>query len=473
MDMKGMPHWFLATMVLQACAGTIVLANDRLNVEYEQEIMPEHDFEYVITCDRQNGIYRVGEEAELTVRVRDAADATAATNGILRFDFDGYDNRVFKSETHDISRDGAELRVKAGLPHPGIMRLKIYSGRQRKFSMWGVAFDPEKIEPDVAMPPDFDEYWGEAIERYDREIPEDFKLKFDSRRSTPWNDVYRLSFTAVNGTKLYGFVSYPKDRTRKYPARFEVPSAGIGGWTMGPPTFRRDCCVTMMLNIFPFEMPETLEEARPPYAAWTKMLKEKYQTDHYMSAGLGVSREEYTLYAYLLGANRAVNWLWRQKEVDQGRFYYWGASQGGGYGTLVMGLNHHFTRGCLLVPCQTNGMGLKDRQGAFFAWKNQATPGAQANARRFLPYFAAENFARRITCPTIVAVGLCDVICPAHGGWSVYNLIPAKTKAIVCAVNQPHGAPDPVWFGTQKWMMGDADWETTFGEQLKYVHWSK
>ena len=457
-------------MVAFAASLTAVLAEERLDRSDEIAKTPERDFEYIITCDRPDGVYAVGETATLTVRVRNASDASVATDGVIRVEFDGYDNRTFRTETHDLAQEGPVLTVKAGLPHPGIMRAKIYSGGQKKFSMWGVAFDPGKIEPDVEMPADFDSFWAEAIARYDREVPEDFELCLDRDQTTPWNDVYRISFTAPDRTRLYGFVSYPKDRTRKYPARFEVPSAGVGGWTLGPSTYKRDRSVNMLLNIFPFDMPKTVKEAFVPYRAWTKMLEEKYHVDHYMSAGLGVSREDYTVYNYLLGANRAIEWLWRQPEVDPSRFYYWGASQGGGYGTLVMGLNHRFTRGCLLVPCQTNGMEAHGRQGSHFAWKYQTSPEAQANAKRFLPYFAGENFARRITCPTMVTVGLCDPTCAAHGGWSVYNLIPAKSKAIVGAVNQPHGPPDPVWFGTQEWLYGDSNWKETFGEQIRYIH---
>lgn len=70
----------------------------------------------------------------------------------------------------------------------------------------------------------------------------------------------------------------------------------------------------------------------------------------------------------------------------------------------------------------------------------------------------------------MVTVGFCDPTCAPHGGWSIYNLIPAAKKSIVGAVNQPHGPPDPVWYGTQEWLLGLSGWRETFGPQLDYVH---
>ena len=59
---------------------------------------------------------------------------------------------------------------------------------------------------------------------------------------------------------------------------------------------------------------------------------------------------------------------------------------------------------------------------------------ARETVRRTWPYFSAENFARRITCETMVTVGFCDPTCAAHGGWSVCNLIKSPRKCIVGAL---------------------------------------
>ena len=252
-----------------------------------------------------------------------------------------------------------------------------------------------------------------------------------------------------------------------------MPSAGVGGWTLGPSPYQRDRTVNVLLNIFPFEMPKTVKEANVPYDAYCKALKEKYRCRHYMSAGMGVSREEATLYNYFLGAKRCIEWLYAQPEVDTSRLYYWGASQGGGYGTCVVGLSGRFTRAVVCVPCLVHDLGRFGRETSGGGSNVQAMhddPKERAVAAANWPYFSAENFARRIRCETMVTVGFCDPTCAPHGGWSIYNLIPAAKKSIVGAVNQPHGPPDPVWYGTQEWLLGLSGWRETFGPQLDYVH---
>lgn len=452
-----------------------VAAQARLECSDEIAKTPPKVFEYVVTCDRVDGIYARGETATMTVRVRDGEKGTPAKAGKVRVELDAYDNRVFRTETHDLAAEGPEFTVRVTLDRPAFLRLRLHNGDEKKFATWCVAFDPDGIPPGVDDPADFDAFWSEAYAKYVKEIPFDFEMRFDPDKSTPWNDVHRFSFAAPDGrTRLYGFISYPKDRSRKYPARFEVPSAGIGGWTLGPSTWQRDRVVNVLLNIFPFEMPKTLKEANEPYSAYVKELKAKTGAGHYMAAGLGISREASTLYNYFLGAKRCIEWLHDQPEVDPGRLYYWGASQGGGYGLCVVGLSGLFKRAVVAVPCLICDLGRYGRQASgpdmLGEHRNAA---AKEIVKRTWPYFSAENFARRIRCETMVTVGFCDPTCAPHGGWSAYNLIPAKKKCIVGAVNQPHGPPDPVWFGSQEWLLGYPGWKQTFGEQLAYVHESR
>ena len=449
-------------------------AADRLDCTDEIAKTPAKAFEYVVTCDRPDGIYRRGETATVNVRVRNATTGAPVSVGKVRVELDALDNRVFRTEEHDLEKEGGTFTVTGTLAKPGFLRLRLHKGDEAKFKGWCVAFDPDDIPPGVDDPPDFDAFWADAYAKYVKDIPLGFEMRFDADQSSPWNDVYRFSFNAPDGkTRLYGFISYPKDRSKKYPARFEVPSAGVGGWTLGPSPYQRDRTVNVLLIIFPFEMPKTVKEANVPYNAWCKELKEKYHCNHYMSAGMGVSREEATLYNYFLGAKRCIEWLCEQPEVDTSRFYYWGASQGGGYGTCVVGLSGRFTKAVVCVPCLVHDLGRFGREasgGGSNVQEMHTDPAARAVAAANWPYFSAENFARRIRCETMVTVGFCDPTCAPHGGWSIYNLIPAAKKSIVGAVGQPHGPPDPVWYGTQEWLLGFSGWRETFGPQLGYVH---
>ena len=467
--MKGFGFALCAAAMAQAIVCT---AQARLDCSDEASKTPPEAFEYLVTCDRVDGIYSCGEEAVITVRVRDEKTGVPARLGVVRVELDAFDGKVFRTEVHDLAKEGPQFKVAGTLAKPGFLRFMFHHGDEAKHVTWCVAFDPDGIPPGVDDPADFDEFWADAYAKYLKNVPFDFEMRFDPALTTLWNDVYRFSFAAPDGkTRLYGFISYPKDRSKKYPARFEVPSAGIGGWTLGPSTYQRDRTINVLLNIFPFEMPKTLKEAEAPYKAYCEALKTKYGATHYMAAGLGVSREESTLYNYFLGAKRCIEWLHSQPEVDTRRFYYWGASQGGGYGTCVVGLSGLFTRAVVSVPCLVCDLG---RFGRASSGPDMLISHTSREAREVVkktwPYLSAENFARRITCETMVTVGFCDTTCPAQGGWSIYNLIKSPRKCIIGAVNQRHGPPDPVWFGSQQWLLGESAWRETLGEQAAYVH---
>ena len=229
-------------------------AADRLDCSDEIAKTPAKAFEYVVTCDRPDGIYRCGETATVNVRVRNATTGAPVSVGKVRVELDALDNRVFRTEEHDLEKGGGSFAVKGTLAKPGFLRLKLHKDDEAKFKPWCVAFDPDGIPAGVDDPADFDAFWANAYAKYAKDIPLDFEKRFDADLSSPWNDVYRFSFNAPDGkTRLYGFISYPKDRSKKYPARFEVPSAGVGGWTLGPSPYQRDRTVNVLLNIFPFE----------------------------------------------------------------------------------------------------------------------------------------------------------------------------------------------------------------------------
>ena len=199
--------------LLAVCGGRADAA-DRLDCSDEIAKAPAKAFEYVVTCDRKDGIYRCGETATMTVRVRNATTGAPVRVGKVRVELDALDNRVFRTEEHDLAKEGEVFTVAGTLSKPGFLRLKLHKDDEAKFKPWCVAFDPDGIPAGVDDPADFDAFWADAYAKYEKNVPFDFEMRFDSAQTTPWNDVYRFSFAAPDGkTRLYGFVSYPKDRS--------------------------------------------------------------------------------------------------------------------------------------------------------------------------------------------------------------------------------------------------------------------
>jgi len=60
----------------------------------------------------------------------------------------------------------------------------------------------------------------------------------------------------------------------------------------------------------------------------------------------------------------------------------------------------------------------------------RAHPGGFARDLRTLSYFDAMNLAPRVTCPTLLSVGLLDPICPPSSGFAIYHHLGASDHQI-------------------------------------------
>jgi cephalosporin-C deacetylase-like acetyl esterase len=294
------------------------------------------------------------------------------------------------------------------------------------------------------------------VKDLDATVPADPQLKLLPERSNGAFNFWRVSFATWGGTRVYGYLSIPKDASasKKYPVRFQVPAAGNGRahWTNNMQCAADAIC--MFIAVHPYEPPFDLDELEKLFKANVEALKEKYGTTSYAVAGMAKSREDYYFYRALLGINRAVNWLAARPEVDLSSFTYSGTSQGGGFGFLLLGLNHHFTKGVMYVPAITDTMGyLKGRRSGWPRVVESQREEDRAAAERNAAYFDGVNFASRIKSPIRFIVGFSDQTCPPADVYAAYNVCPSKNKAIVNAIGSPHG-----WSGWYSKNRGKPGW---------------
>ena len=345
------------------------------------------------------------------------------------------------------------FKMEGTLREPGFLRLTV-SPPKGKETMFGVGYEPERIEKGSPSPADFDAFWAKAVADLDATVPADPQLKLLPERSKGAFNFWRISFATWGGTRVYGYLSIPKDASaaKKYPVRFQVPAAGNGRahWTnnmQGAPD-----AICMFIAVHPYEPPFDLDELEKLFKANVASLKEKYGTSSYAVAGMAKSREDYYFYRALLGINRAVNWLAARPEVDLSSFTYSGTSQGGGFGFLLLGLNHHFTKGAMFVPAITDTMGyLKGRRSGWPRVVESQREEDRAAAARNAPYFDGANFAARIACPVRVAVGFADNTCPPCAVYAAYNAIPVKDKKIRHGIGMTHSCRGDIYAEFSKW----------------------
>lgn len=406
---------------------------------------------FKIVADKEDCLYRCGERTTFTVTAVDEKGQTA-TAGEVKATVDNFGPKEQASRTVDLAKENP-FRMGGSLAEPGFLRITVSHGKAKP-TMFGVGYEPTKIEKGSPSPADFDSFWAKAVKDLDATVPADPQLKLLPERSKGAFNFWRISFATWGGTRVYGYLSIPKDASaaKKYPVRFQVPAAGNGraGWTnnmQGAPD-----AICMFIAVHPYEPPFDLDELEKLFKANIASLREKYGTGGYAVAGMGKSREDYYFYRSLLGINRAVNWLAARPEVDLTSFTYSGTSQGGGFGFLLLGLNHHFTKGVMYVPAITDTMGyLKGRRSGWPRVVESQREDERAAAERNAPYFDGANFASRIRCPVRVAVGFADNTCPPCAVYAAYNEIPVKDKQIRHGIGMTHSCRREIYSEFGKW----------------------
>ena len=387
--------------------------------------LPLFALEFTISADHADSLYKLGEKAVFTIKVKEK-DGSVPTAGVIDAALDNFGPKVVTQKKWNLA-DGDTFTMEGTLPEPGFLRLRL-AAKDSKTTSWSVGFEPEKIVKGSPTPKDFDAFWANAIKKLDENIPEDMQQTLLPERSQGAFNFWRISFATCNNRA---------SAEKKYPVRFTVPAAGNGGWTNN--MSGDDKAIKMFICVYDYEPIFNVEEHKKAYDEMNKRLREKYRTN-YATAGIAISRETYFFYAPLLGINRAVNWLARQPYVDLRDFTYSGTSQGGGFGFYLTGLNHHFTRAVFYVPAITDTMGyLKKRQSG---WPRiiESQPSAEAKtaAEQHAPYFDGANFAARISCPVRVAVGFSDTTCAPCAVYAAYNNIPVQDKKIVHGIGMTH-----------------------------------
>ena len=403
---------------------------------------------FQVENDHTNLIYRVGEEATFTVTA--LQNGKMATTGLVEFTLDNFGPLVQASNRVDLAAKNPFV-VKGKLSEPGFLRLKLNAKDATK--VWGVGYEPEKIEKGSPSPDDFDAFWSAARAKLAKEIPLDAKMTKVAERCTADFDYYRISF-ATFGRRVYGYMSVPTDKSKApYPVVFQVAAAGFGGWT-NDMAGEKDV-ISVFFSVYPWAPHwdwQTLG-LKAAYDYMNEACESKYGCKRYCTAGLSKSREEYFFYPVLLGLDRAVDWVAARPDVDGRRIWYQGTSQGGGFGFYLTGLNHTFTRATFFVPAITDTMGyLKGRQSGWPQPVENNSRDNRATVEKTAPYFDGANFAARISCPVRVAVGFADTTCAPCAVYAAYNAIRVGDKGIVHGFGMGHGCFGKFYEELGKWL---------------------
>ena len=418
---------------------------------------------FEFACDKADGVYALGEKATITVKVFET-NSVPLTVGKVKWRLNNFGDVTIEEGTFDLSKDSNAFTVSGALKEPGFMRLDVSElnekGRSTGTKYFGVAYDQYHIKPGAECPADFNGFWSAAVKKYDETVTAPIKMTKVEDDDNPKRDLYELEIPTVEGRTLWGYLSEPKDLSKgPFPVIVSVPGAGPSTW--GVEGNDRTIYLSVKAHYYRPLRGEAKHSKRNEAnqqtedEAWAKRYPVKKA--RYTNVGIASSREEYYYYGVLLGANRAVNWLAARPEVDRKRFRYNSTSQGGGFGLWLCGLNKNFTRAVVFVPALTDLLGFRqgNRESGWPRLVEAQLDENKSAAERNAPYFCGVNFARNIKIPIRVEVGSADTVCPPMAGFSAFNVMPSKDKAIRIGLGQGHAVFNELRTELNRWLVND------------------
>ncbi len=406
----------------------------------------------VVTPDRADHRYIVGEEAEFTL-----VAPTSCTTGVIQVRLDNFGSKVVCEAAWDVAKERS-IKIRGALKEPGCLRVGLTGPDGKSWTGESVMVDPCKILPGAEDPKDFDGYWAAAKAKLAKEVPLDAKVERLEARCTKEFDFYRISF-ATFGRRVYGFMSVPKDASaaKKYPVVFNVPGAGLGNWSQDMEGAANEIRVTMTVYDW-VPMWDNIPGAQKKYDAMNAAYHEKYGVEYYSQAGLSEGREAYYYYPVILGIDRVVDWVAAREDVDVNRFRYSGTSQGGMFGLYLTGLNKHITRAAVYVPagCDWLGNVKYQRQAGWPQIVEAQREAAREATAKDAPYFDAANFARRIHVPIRFVCGTVDVTCAPASVWAAFNVCPSQDKDMAVGFEMGHGVFGKFYDENEAWLRANS-----------------
>ncbi|MBR5415965.1 MAG: acetylxylan esterase [Thermoguttaceae bacterium] len=372
-------------------------------------------------CDRADQVCHVGESAAVTMTVLNN-DGEPVEKGTLCVRITNDGGEILDRRDFDLAESNPAA-VNVSLSFPGHALVKATASGEGigedVHRLFGLSFDPQRIEPGLPKPDDFDRFWAEGKAEV-RQIPLDAEMTPIPELTTETREVFQVGFATLGGERVYGFLSKPVGEG-PFPALVNVPGAGPG---TGPDLTLTDRgFAVLVMNVFPYPVPLNEAERKKQHKEFNKSLGVRYCYFHSNDRGTYYFRSVY------LGIDRAIDWFAAQPFTDH-RIGFFGMSQGGGSALILSALNRNIKAAVASEPaiCDHAG-GLKGRSPGWPRLVAQAKGDPEVlNASRYLD---GVNFAGSIEIPIRVIVGFIDVTCSPSSVWSAYNAIPSADKEML------------------------------------------
>ncbi len=277
----------------------------------------------------------------------------------------------------------------------------------------GLHADPE--------PDDFTEFWHNTLAEQ-QQIPLDLHL--DKVKDDGKSEVYKFDFAGLLGRRIYGWLVVPRDKTKKVPGMLILPSSGEHAIAI--PSHPAGDIAAMAINISNLDV--DLPQDRYDIFTWPAP---------YLVTGI-YDKSRYAMRFSYAGMVRAAEVLAARPEVDAGKMLCYGSSQGGGLTIICAALYGKFKAAVANCPALSRlDWNLTTLHPDYFPIAGY--PSQYPILLDTLSYYDATHFARRVTCPIWISVGLLDDVTPAMNTICACNEIPGNAKHLLVQPFVGHG----------------------------------
>jgi cephalosporin-C deacetylase len=374
--------------------------------------------EVIVTMDRDDWTYKTGDKVQFLVTVM--RNGNMVKNASVRYEIglEKLDPTIKETKT---AADG-KLTIDGGtLKTPGFLRciawVTVDGNEYRGLATAG--FDPQKIEPTVANPQDFDTFWATAKQEL-AAVPMDAKMTLLPERCTEKVNVYHLNLqNNRKGVRVYGILSIPK-KEGKYPALLRVPGAGVRAY-YGDVATAENNIITLEIGIH--GIPVTMDPS--VYLDMGQGLLNGYPAYNMDD------RDKFYYKRVYLGCVRANDFLTSLPQYDGTNLAVTGGSQGGALSIITAGLDPRVKWLGAFYPALSDVTGyLHGRAGGWphYFDKNAVKWNNTKEKVATVAYYDVVNFARRVKVPGFYIWGYNDETCPPTSMYAAYNVTTAPKE---------------------------------------------
>jgi cephalosporin-C deacetylase-like acetyl esterase/lysophospholipase L1-like esterase len=324
-----------------------------------------------------------------------------------------------------VIKAGKPARIEVKLDAPGMVYVEVTeNSRGAMPKALGAAVAPEKIQPSIPAPADFDAFWKAKIVALRKVPPKPELTRKPSEKDGVDFAIVRMDH--LDGKHIWGQLAKPADPTgrKKYPALLILQWAS-------PPYPLQKAWVTdraaegwLALNIEPHDvMPDQPKEY---YDALPEAIK------NYNTIETRNRDKNYFLYMYLADI-RAVDYLASRPDWDGKTLVVMGTSMGGQQSLCTAGLHSKVTAMLVNVPAGADVNGTAHGRKTGYPFWDPNDPKVLETAQ----YFDTASCAARIKVPSLVTMGFIDTATPPASIWAAYNGIQGP-KQVAPMPDSPH-----------------------------------